>query len=738
MPLIKRRRFLQFAGSTLATIGLSQFDLMNQGDRYAKVLAQTTPRKLALLVGINKYPAGIPTLGGCLTDVEMQRELLTHRFGFNSSDILTIADNTEMKPTRQNILNAFENHLIKQAKPGDVVVFHYSGHGSLVIDPSPLQEFGGRDGTIVPYDRMPQNTRDVGKVQDITGRSLFLLMQALNTENVTVVLDSCHSGGGSRGNLVFRSIPSRLDASKDADMSDEELEYQQRWLSDLKLSKTFDSLRRKGIAKGVAIGSAQYNQLAADAPFDGFNAGAFTYLLTRYLWQQTANQSIGSAFANLGRLTKDVANSSGVTQEPVLATHPKDNEDKPTYFLKSSTPSAEAVVRGVKNGQIEFWLGGVSSQSLAASNQGSIFTLIDLAGKELGKIEQTSRVGLVGYGKLQSGNADAVKAGTFLREEVRGVPTDLTLRIGVDRSLQNESPQAELKTIKRVEVVTIGQQADYLLGRFTEETLRQAKQSGIKDLPPVGSVGLFTAGLLPISGSFGRAGESASAAVNRLRPRFQMLLAGRILQLAATNIPSDLKVTVTVAPIGNRGAADSFGSRGAQEAALVPRSLPVQKLKPGTNLQVQVTNRESRNLYMSVLVIGSDGDITVLFPVTWSEPEASALIAPGKTLSVPRPEDKDINFTVQGPSGALELLVLASTEPLRNALKGLQAIAKARGIRGGYLPLQVDEPVVEVMGSLLGDLNNLSRATVGITSGGIARVNGNQLVALSTTIEVVE
>ncbi len=50
---MKRRHFLQTA---TVTLGLSQLDLQNQSLRYAKVLAQPTRRKKALLVGINKYP----------------------------------------------------------------------------------------------------------------------------------------------------------------------------------------------------------------------------------------------------------------------------------------------------------------------------------------------------------------------------------------------------------------------------------------------------------------------------------------------------------------------------------------------------------------------------------------------------------------------------------------------------------------------------------------------------------
>lgn len=43
-----RHHFLQFAGSTLATLGLSQLNI-KQAESYGKVLAQSTPRKLALM-----------------------------------------------------------------------------------------------------------------------------------------------------------------------------------------------------------------------------------------------------------------------------------------------------------------------------------------------------------------------------------------------------------------------------------------------------------------------------------------------------------------------------------------------------------------------------------------------------------------------------------------------------------------------------------------------------------------
>lgn len=268
MSHIKRRQFLQFTGSTLATIGLSQLDLFKQGDRYGKVLAQSTPRKLALLVGINSYPQTkrFSNLEGCLNDVELQRQLLIHRFGFNPSDIKELKD---AEATREGILTAFNEHLIKQAKPGDVVVFHFSGHGSRVADPYKISP-DGLNSTFVPSDDNP--LAEKGIVNDIMGRNLFLLMSALKqkTEKVTVVLDSCHSGGGTRVNVVTRAIPGGSNFTA----SPAELEYQQQLIKELNLDPKDVG---KAVATGVVLAASKPEQSAVDY---GFLAFVREHLLT--------------------------------------------------------------------------------------------------------------------------------------------------------------------------------------------------------------------------------------------------------------------------------------------------------------------------------------------------------------------------------------------------------------------------------------------------------------------------
>jgi hypothetical protein len=762
MSYLKRRHFLQAAGSTLAAIGLSQVDFLRQANQYGRVLAQGTPRKLALLVGINAYPLGVSPLRGCVTDVQMQKELLVHRFGFNPNDILTL---TDANATRQNLLDAFENHLM-QAQPGDVVVFHFSGHGSLVRDPDPIllprldryDRVQGYNGTMLPYDARQgiQGT----EVNDIMGKTLFLLTSALKTDQVTVMLDSCHSGGGTRGDLRFRAVESRLELGE-AGPSQAEKDTHTYWREKLGWSPDDLKARRtEGIAKGVALGSAQANQLAADATFGRvgpgqFHAGAFTYALTRYLWQQPGSLPIERVFVDLARSTRDVARSARLDQAPVFMTAPGSNHgQQPLFFLAPQTPAAEAVVLGSENGEVKFWLGGISSQSLDAFEAGAIFTAIDAQGNELGQIEQTRREGLMGYGVLQGQGRANTLAQALLRERVRGVPQDLTLRLGLDPSLGNDAAamRASLNQIRRVEPVAVNgeESPNFLIGRMTEEGLALAVAEQVQNVGTLGTLGLFTPGLVPLRDSFGPPGEAVETAVNRLVPQFQVLLAGRILRAVLNSDTSDLNMTVTVQPV----VGDAVGrgaSRGSHSTEMVTQRLDatIAPLTSGSEITITVTNHEDRRIYVGVLGIGSTGRITVLHPTDWSAPEDAALLEPGQSLTAPEhrlardpgrdycadPSD-DFHLCLRG-SGYVEMLTIASTEPLRDVLRAIQDIAgETLASRGQPISLR-EADTLNFVENLLVDIDRNTRGDVEVR-GGVQAVDVTKMAAISTMIQIVE
>lgn len=761
---MKRRHFLQATSSALAAIGLSQLDVVRQANQYSRVLAQSTPRKLALLVGINAYPTGVASLRGCVTDVQMQRELLIHRFGFNPTDILTLTDSNA---TRQNLLDAFDNHLIQQAQPGDIVVFHFSGHGSLVVDPDPIQlpridayaGVQGYNGTMIPYDARMNLTGT--QVDDIMGKTLFLLMSALQTDQVTVMLDSCHSGGGTRGDLQFRAVDSRVGRGE-AEPSEAELATQERWMDRLGWSDAELLERRsRGIAKGVALGSAQANQLAADASFGRsgagqFHAGAFTYALTRYLWQQPSNLPLERVFVDLARSTRDVARSSRLVQIPVYEVEPGQNhQQRPLYFIDPPTPAAEAVVLGNEDGEVRFWLGGVSSQSLDAFETGAIFSIIDAQGHEIGQIEQTRRVGLEGYGVLIGERRSLPEPGLLLRERVRGIPDNLTLRLGLDPSLGDDlaTMRSRLESVSRVDPVAVNGEASphFLIGRMTDESLALVTQEQIQQVGSLGSLGLFTSGLVPLNRTFGSPDESVEAAVVRLVPQFQVLLAGQILRSVLNSDTSDLNLDVIVQPVQGNQVVGRNRSRGSQSLDTVIQRVDssIEALRSGSEISITVTNREDRPIHVGVLAIGGTGAITVLHPTDWDAPESASLLEPGRSLMAPelrQIRDPNRNYC-ENPSnefhlclsgsGYVELLTIASTTPLRDALRGIQQIADAsRAARGQPIGLGADD-ALSVVDALLGEADRSTRSDIEVRSDRQA-IDVTKMAAISTIIQVVE
>lgn len=757
MPRLKRRQFLQFATSALTTLGLSQLDIQRQGLRYAKSLAQSTPRKLALLVGINAY-ADHP-LRGCITDVDLQQELLIHRFGFNPSDIRLVTDKTDVKPTRVGILQAFDEHLIKQARPGDVVVFHFSGHGSQVFDPD--SGFDDQlNSTFVPIDRQVSPSGDRVTVSDIMGETLFLLMSALQTENVAVVLDSCHSGGGKRGNLTVRSIPGSIQTHP----SLIEREYQEQWRTRLGRSReSIISDRQKGIAKGVVIASAARNQLAADTPFDGFQAGAFTYAMTQYLWQATADEGVSSVVANVSRSTTRISSTRQVPEFEVQKE--SGNDQKPTYFLNKQALPAEAVITKVEGKTVEFWLGGIEAQAFAAFNKGAVFLLVDAQGQKLGLVRLESRKGLLGQGTLvEAPRPVALKPGLLLQEQARAIPGDLRLRIGLDESLGNTRSRSIVQVISRIprlESTPLGQtEVQYILGRITNARYQELQQRKVDEIPAVGSLGLYGAGLDLIPGSFGAPGETVTDAFTRLTAKFRSLLAARLVKLTLNADSSRMNVLAKMRIVDGQGkpldvVAQEFTVRGGSPlqqtegvnqtpaviaAGAVTFENGIPRLPIGTRVQLEVENREQGDLYVTVLVISPEGDMFVIFPNSWVAGTEAAIIQAGQTRKIPDPAQGDqFKITVGKPLGTAEVLVIASATPIREALKVLQQIAQSRGQRSG--PVALEEDSTKAIDTLLGDLDRSSRGgnPLGISYDPNARaVNTAQLAALSITFRAVE
>ncbi len=161
--------------------------------------AEPVPTKRALLIGIDDYKAsGVTDLRGCVNDVELMKNILIGKFDVPAENVEVLKDT---EATHQKIVDTIRSHLIDKAQPGDIVILHYSGHGSQMRDASG-DEIDEYDETLVPHDSRTEG------VFDITDDQVNGLLKQLTakTKNVTFIFDSCHSGAAIRAGNAVREI----------------------------------------------------------------------------------------------------------------------------------------------------------------------------------------------------------------------------------------------------------------------------------------------------------------------------------------------------------------------------------------------------------------------------------------------------------------------------------------------------------------------------------------------------
>jgi hypothetical protein len=136
--------------------------------------------KKALCVGINNYPGAGNDLRGCVNDANAWANLLKTNFGFPAANVKILLD---AQATKTNILNELKN-LIADAKAGDVLVYTNSSHGTYVAANADDEFY---DEAVCAVDV---------NILDDEFRHLFALVP--KGVRLTVILDNCHSGTGTR------------------------------------------------------------------------------------------------------------------------------------------------------------------------------------------------------------------------------------------------------------------------------------------------------------------------------------------------------------------------------------------------------------------------------------------------------------------------------------------------------------------------------------------------------------
>ena len=150
-----------------------------------------SPGDRALLVGIDDYELAAARLKGSVDDVEAMKDFLVRTLGYEPEQIQTL---TDRKATRAAILAGIDDWLVRPSHTGSRVFFYFSGQGSeevaTELTTSP---------TLVAADA--EVARGGGRLtvsNQIRETEIAARLNSLKDRRVTLLIDACHVGPGSR------------------------------------------------------------------------------------------------------------------------------------------------------------------------------------------------------------------------------------------------------------------------------------------------------------------------------------------------------------------------------------------------------------------------------------------------------------------------------------------------------------------------------------------------------------
>lgn len=618
--------------------------------------AQGKARKLALLIGIDHYGAEYQKdvalferwrpLDGTVNDVTSLRGELEKR-GF---EVMVL---TNDQATKSGILNAFRDHLVgkSEAGRGDVLFFHYSGHGQQVPDDNgDPDEADGYDEAIVPYDN--KGLKDYSQHIRDDELGLLLAQASKKTDNIVVSLDSCHSGTATRGTTKKRGgTPAHGPAKVRGDAKD-----------------GASSMLPSGEAEGagyVLLSAARADQYANEDSDPATNTpmGAYTYLLVQALRDAGPKTTYRDLIDRIG--AQIVARFGD--QNPQI----EGDADKRLFSGEWSAAGKHFRVRAPQAGEVVVEAGSLHGlavgSELAVSAPGH-----EGAGAVRMKVVKLE-LGLAWLAPVDAkANVSALAKGGQAVEVLSQV-VDRGLKVAV--AAHGDVVQPVLQGLGFVTVVT-GGALDAALPTWDLRILDDGGQVRIERKD--GSV-------LPIPMGKNLPMASAVPLDDQLAGRVKQAVEGhyrrsRLLALQNTDAASRLEVELQVSHVD---AVLEVGPDGRNRPKITKTHKTLTKdgndgVNVGQIVQLHVANESVKPCFFTVLLISSDGSLGALYPFTGTSGDNK--LDPGQKLDIPLP------FKMTPPGGSQVFKVIATEDDIDfRALQFTVRDARATGRAGSPL-----------------------------------------------------
>ena len=296
--------------------------------RHAAILAAATlvgaaaphsdyvPSHWALIVGVSDYQNFGDEIGGDLpgavNDANAFRDIAVARFGVPLENVRMILD---ANATRANIEGAFTEWLPSVVGPDDVVFVFFAGHGSQVWDEDGDEE-DGLEETICPTD-VSRGSPDM----DIVDDEVNLWLNGVPARDVVVFWDKCHAESSTRAVTPF-ARPRALDREPEEDL-ERPVGLREaratRSLGDRIVTRPSEEWRGQRVPNIVEVAASQADQVAVDAAFEGPDGetrfgGAFTTSFVRNAWQAPSDATLEDLFER----TRNDLRAQRFQQQPSL------------------------------------------------------------------------------------------------------------------------------------------------------------------------------------------------------------------------------------------------------------------------------------------------------------------------------------------------------------------------------------------------------------------------------------
>jgi hypothetical protein len=601
-------------------------------------------RKRALLVGIDKYKRGSKEPNhdwwdlNTTYDIAVLKEILIRKFQFDEKDILVL--DTPERSRHKNIVDAFREFLIKPTTKGDIVFFHYSGHGQQIPDDNG-DEIDAYDETLVPSDYVSQKDGSKNIRDDEIGQLLDEL-KAKEPANVTISLDSCFSGTATRGKLdlqprggPWRGEPVAKEKVKGEDTSPSGLL----------------SLGGKPATGYVFLAAASHEQTAKEVYNDNDKPmGLYTYALVKALEGSGPNTTYRDLFERLN----DVVTRRRTDQNPQL----EGELDKVLMEGAALPPERYINVKVESRRSVDSIV--LQAGKLQGMTEGSRFALYPAGTKNPNEGEKLAdaviaKVDLTTASLAVEGKIDAEKMRTARAFETEHKYDERLLKIvtrGIDRLEGGRDAMAQLKSSELLE-------SDTASARPWNVLVRPATEEDIKNrIVDAGFRGVI---LERDDGSIlGKASEGAAMG-RQIKEALEAEIRWLTIKSLENTDPS-LKIEMRLIPVDVELNADGYVTKVLSETqeGLKRTSGNQIELAVGEHVMIELKNSGSEDAYVTVLNLRSDGRVGPGWPQQIPNlPAQDNRLKAGQVLKIGEP----YVFRITEPVGQESFRAIATRTP---------------------------------------------------------------------------